>query len=700
MTSTQTMAFYGFLEAASTPFSLNEIVSHIQAASRERGWRLADEVAFTIEKQHLAFPLGGPTASPGAGLTTSEKKKQRWISRRGYFEAGRFVIKPTRFEFENNVLIPGHRCVPFAAPNMLPAQFHFFWKNQEIPMESSEATPEEIYPYYAILGEEFAPQMVMKDSEENMETYHEDPYEEPELVSIKTLNMSKVYPAMSFKLGDMLAVRVLSWREGNFELEKVAKDEWSEEQLAGWVEAAEKGFSDSFYYKGPLDSTDQQIAYAYWYGGARMRDLPALPLEDFLYEKTDHIETVDYGIESRFWLAGHVIPDTDALEDIAPVSRSVLVDAFTRAGVPLSEYIIHSYAADSIFREEEDSSQVLARIAPPPITLSQKEQDLANSYIREVWDEIKTLYKPYLDRISGPVRQRAAEIHTSAVALAARIRQSGMDSSRLPRHCFIILSQIQKHASQLLEELLNRALGEGLDEALDLTIDDSSEDNMLYTLEQLKDDIEQEIHAYRQNTFSLVKPRDEIPAGSTYMRVVELSLNGADVWRRICLDDNTTLETLRTILCALFCWDGERTRVNSQGVFIRCDAHALFNDKASLKQLREGGFYQVRYETEGFWTVQVTLMSGYDAPPGEKLHCIKGQGASPPAFIESPVQYRRFLYNEDYGNISRYDFGGQAGDNEALSKQTRERFDAEHFDLDECNALLEKLEADGDGSSD
>jgi hypothetical protein len=210
---------------------------------------------------------------------------RQWVSRRGCFENVPFVISPTKLELLNGILIPGHRCIPFANPAVLPNEYKFFWQGKEVPCTTTEGPPGEFYPYYYIFGEEYAPQYVARDNPENETAFNYDPYEDPPEVSIHTLDMRNIFREAAFVPGDRFVVRTKDWKEGHFELEKVGKSAWSQADLFAWFEAAEGGFEDSFALLGPGTSTEEQIAYAYWYGGKRIRELPAYSLEEFLYEK-------------------------------------------------------------------------------------------------------------------------------------------------------------------------------------------------------------------------------------------------------------------------------------------------------------------------------------------------------------------------------------------------------------------------------
>lgn len=144
----QEEALYEFLENTIEPFTLDEITGYVQVSGQRRNKRLSMEIASYLEVRKIAFRIDN----------------KRWISRRGCFEPLEFVITPTRLELLNGILIPGHRCVPFANPVTLPHRFKFFWDGKPIPETTTEAPPEELYPFYCIYGEEFAPQYIARDN--------------------------------------------------------------------------------------------------------------------------------------------------------------------------------------------------------------------------------------------------------------------------------------------------------------------------------------------------------------------------------------------------------------------------------------------------------------------------------------------------------------------------------------------------------
>jgi len=667
MTPGQEDALFDFLDSTAE-FVLDEVVAFIRLIESKRESGLALEVEAFIDFHHLAFKIG----------------KRRWVSRRGFFEPLLFVISPTRMELVNGILIPGHRCIPFANAGLLPNEYSFFWNGSPVPCTTSEGPPEEFYPYYSIFGEEYAPQYVARDNSENEEAFNEDPYEDPPEVSIKTLDMRNIYRETSFIPGDSFLAKTIDWKMGSFQLEKVSRDEWSKADLNAWFTAAEKGFENSFAHLGPASCTEEQVAFAYWFGPPRMREVPAYALEDYLYEKTDRIETSAYGIESRFWYAGREIPDRKGLDsggirpDMSPV-EAMLHDL----KIPVSEYVIQSYVRDSLYREKGDADLVVERLVPASVELDRRDRNFLVEYTGSVLEDFRDYYTPFTDKEMGPVRQRAGELHTAVIDLAARLCRGEIDPSWLPRHTFIILSQIQSHTASVMEDLDS-------DESpppLELEALDNSLDSMIETYEDVKELIDEALESFRRNRLAVIRSGSE----SVSEWLIQLSVGGIDAWRRLLVSESCTLCELHRIIQAVFEWHNSNTFrfVGDKSVVDESDADKLAYDKSpfikemdlntSIAELEEGNNVELLYEYGTKWNVKIMILSRQETPASRPIRCVAGGGASPPEFIAGPLRYRRVLSALESGNdIERLNARQELGPD----------FIPGEFDLEVCNRLL------------
>ena len=659
MTAIQEEALYDYLDNATEEFDLNDLASYIRKLDSGKLSRLAAEAEAFINVRNLAFQSG----------------PKSWISRRAFFEPLSFVISPTRLELTNGILIPGHRCVPFANPGLLPQEHCFYWHDSPVPYTTTEGPPEEFYPYYNIYGEDKAPQYVAGDNDANEEAFNSDPYDDPPEVSITTFDMRNIYRELSFVPGDRFLVRTRDWKEGNFTLEKIDKNDWSASELGAWSKAAEEGFEESFNRLGPSYGTEEQIAYAYWYGPSRMRETPAYSLEDFLFEKTNRIEASDYGIEKRFWYAGREIPDLKELDPgSTPPDKTPVEEALYRLKIPVSEYVVQSYVRDSLYREKGDVDLILARLIPSSVNVDSQDIRILIEYINAVLEDFRDFASPFSDKATGPVRQRAGELHTAVIDLAARLTKGDIDLSWLPRHTFIILSQIQSHTAGVLEDMdINEPPPEDEMEAIENFLD-----SMVETYEEIKEMIEEALDSFRRNSFALIRPGDNQETVTEWL--IQLSISGIDIWRRLIVNGRCSFLELHRIIQTVFGWrDTQSFRFRAE-IGQESAGHSEITDTdMSIETLEDQHITELLYEYGTKWTVRIMILSKNENKGAKPIRCIAGAGAAPPEFIEGPLRFRKAVAALENGNEME-----RLGARQELGPE----FNPGDFDIEACNRNL------------
>ncbi|MDR2783577.1 MAG: plasmid pRiA4b ORF-3 family protein [Treponema sp.] len=658
MTFNQEEALYDFLKNATEPFTLEEAVAYVHDADTTRSGRLSVQIAALINVKRLAFPQGS----------------KKWVSRRGCFEGACFVIKPSRTEIMNGILIPGHRCVPFANPLLRPKEYSFLWKKKHIHWTGMEGEPEEFYPYYTLFGEEYTPHYIATENEDNEYAYSER--EEPAVVSINTLDMSGIYRETGFVPGDGFITKTVDWKEGTFALEKISKGVWSESDMADWLLAAEDGFKKAFKTLGPGVSTEEQIAHAYFLGGKRMCDIPAYSLEEFLYDKTDCIEIVPYGMETRFWFAGKEIPDSKSLLDGLRIpDRTPIEDILYSKQISVSEFVVHAYVRDALYRREASVESVLSRLIPGPIaqTLNSREWSILADYIAEIFAEIKPDYSVFTDKEAGPIRQNLVDLHTAVVEFAATLRKDSMNEAYLPQQVFIMLSQVQAHAANLLDELSD---GEEPSEITLLAMDNAYQ-GMFDTYEDVCSMINDSLSAFRKSNIYLVRN-----GGKQKGRLLQMGIGGTEVWRRVIVPETYTLEDIHRVIQKLFSWKDDlphRFTCGNASENGEPEAAAI-ESNVTIRELNAQRMLDVNYEYGELWNVRIIILSPEESE--KPALCVAGENAAPPETINGPVRFRKDIFALESGTEE---------EKQAAGKKLGADFDPHFFDIEQCNSALGEM---------
>jgi hypothetical protein len=452
--------------------------------------------------------------------------------------------------------------------------------------------------------------------------------------------------------------------------------------LERWIAVAERGFFAEFEKKGTLSSCEEQIAWAYFYGGERMKRLPAISLEAFLYEKTDKIETVPFGIESRFWFAGKEISDFSDLVGVQTQSdQTPIEEMLERYGIPISEFAIQSYVRDALFERNSEIDKIFHNIAPASIKMDKWSQDVVFQYIDDILKEFGPTYSIFHDKKTGPVRQRLAELHTAIIDTATRLSRSEINRSWLPLHTFIIFSQIQNHTAAMLEDL---DVEEDLPDR-DLMSFENSLDSMSETFDDLRETIDTSIQNFRLNNFSLVKQDDDGKKNERCM-TLQLSLGGTDIWRRIEVPVKIKLVLLEKIIKTVFKWSGnEKAHFISNKLFVQgiVNQDKTIATRNTLELLQNNGLTDILFEYGNYWTIKILFFAKNSTLMNNEIRCVAGERMAPDEKIEGPLRYRRLL--------NAVENGGMEDRMEAMAL-LGENYSVNNFVLDEVNHELSILQ--------
>ncbi|MDR2601319.1 MAG: plasmid pRiA4b ORF-3 family protein [Spirochaetaceae bacterium] len=629
MTLTQEDALYEFLDKQKKPFDLKDAALYVRSRDSKRSSYLPSEIGALIDSRRLAFKLG----------------EDRWISRCGVFTGARFPVRPSRFELRNGLLVPGHRFIPFANQDLSPKDYKLVYGGEVVETSIFDGSWEDFYQYFLLYGEEYIQQYIIMDSPENAASFEDG---ECFGLSINTFDMRSFYRKTNFAPGDRIVFEISDWENGVFTMERVPGGAWSAWELRRWVKLAEESFFYSFKNAGPLSSIEEQMAAAYFAGGERMRDVPAYSPEDLLLNETCKIDITPFGIESRLWYAGKDIQDYPALLGEHTQTDETPVEKMLRQnGIPISEFVLQSYLLDSIYRKEIDIPKLIEKIAPKSTHLKKNIVGYLANYLQECYiDYAKNSFfsdgDSSLSEERKQLRGRVCELHTAVIALSFEIQHGSVEKSWLPAQTFIRLSQIQNNAAAILEEFITDG---GMEED-DVEEIEEAVNSMIEAYFELKDEITDSINNFRKTSISLVKTAPDSKNGDCFWRALQISIGGLEVWRRIVITEDASLEDIHKIIITMFEWS-EKTEWR----FIAYDSkhtnilneYGAIRETETLRSLRRENVNDFIYEHNSFWSVKIMNMSNYEASEGEQTRCMAGKGAAPDESIEGPLCYRKLL---------------------------------------------------------
>ena len=132
------------------------------------------------------------------------------------FEQKEFLIVPDGFEIENNILIPGHRFVPYMSAELFPSEIEFCEVGARRRQRFREFSgyAENIIKYHLLMGAETLFDFFAAEADENMQTARNSANP---MLKLSVLDMEKFYTETNFSEGDALLVKVVDFQQGRFE---------------------------------------------------------------------------------------------------------------------------------------------------------------------------------------------------------------------------------------------------------------------------------------------------------------------------------------------------------------------------------------------------------------------------------------------------------------------------------------------------
>lgn len=416
-------------------------------------------------EENIADVEGSLLSSPLAFWGYFGKERHpRWLTRAGLFTGKEFAVRISKMEIASGIFIPASRCIPFANPRFSPSEWRFYSGNKALPQIVVEANLEEVAPLYALLGEEYAPQIVALDDDEGESALGSAAAAEVgESFPLKVIDMREFYWQRQARPGDYLVFKVKDWRASRFSVSLRRQDE-DAKGVEEWRLKFWRFLEESFKEDGPCASIEEQLAAAFFYG---RDELFALPPDDILsaIERSPDIRFFDYGMETRLWKGGVNFPvakDWEAWLEIVLCGDESNI--FRITGFPAEHEVIHSYIRDAFWRKEEDCSALVERLRKANGGKTEgKRLEALNELLSQVYYLVNGMYNVF-DDIAAKLRSRFLDFHLRIVSLARFCQSAQAEPESLNTQAVIMLTQLASHVVFFLSSIARVVAGDEMPE--------------------------------------------------------------------------------------------------------------------------------------------------------------------------------------------------------------------------------------------
>lgn len=386
----------------------------------------------------------------------------KFITRACVFLGQFFSFKPSKDEIECGHFIIGHRCMPFANPDVTPDNICVLSNNHILKSELCKFPTKFALDRFALYVDEYALPYVLNDIGNKELTLSSVRYSLPSEVSLMSWKFSDLKGGKNINYGDRVICRVINWEKSIIEMEVVHEsDSLSvvtnvDIERADWYSDLEAGLLDSFDRLGPMDSIEEQLAYLYLENLTSMCKKSCGSVEEFL-KHTSKISFEPYGLETRLWRTGEVVPFEGKWN--SKLGKKQLLDDYYSIFIP---EIIDVYIKDNLFREstgikiDTDSiDELMDSILYENLSISQEERNGVLLKIKKRRDILKRSYNPFIDYAIAEIRNRALVLFSKVGSLLCAIGYARGDISDFPQQELVILSQIYGRLLRLIEEFGN-----------------------------------------------------------------------------------------------------------------------------------------------------------------------------------------------------------------------------------------------------
>lgn len=385
---------------------------------------------------------------------------EEFVTRAGVFTNHWFSIKPSKEEIKKDRLIIGHRCMPFANPDVSPDDIRIV-ANDKIVFPTKEFfSMNLVLDTYSFFGEGYVLPCIINDKANEDVDLKSVVNSLPNQIKLTCWPLS-VIAGKKMKYGDRLLCRVIEW-EGYSKVEMNLLEKESDGlqltnsdiQREKWYKSFENGMLASFDKNGPLNSIEEQLALLFLEKQDELCIVSCGSSEEFL-SNTEKIGFSQYGVESRIWKANEIVPFVG--EWNKQFAKDLILMEITQN---FSPHIIDAYLRQNLYYKNinkpfDSVEDIFCKIFPFILGMSIDEQKILLLDIKKRNSILEKNYDFTSDKSIFEIRERALNLFSRVNLLISSIGNTKLDVQQFPQFELVVLTQLYSHLVKLIEEVEN-----------------------------------------------------------------------------------------------------------------------------------------------------------------------------------------------------------------------------------------------------
>ncbi len=423
-------------------------------------------------------------------------ENNHFITRAGAFTGCFFSFLPIQQELDQQLFVPGDRCIPFVDPELISCHLNFVYNGKKLPKKIMEIDCNSARDLFTFFGDEYASQYIASDPVNIKSGIINNDFELPPKLKLTGVSLESVFADTELKKGDRIVCRLTDWDHGTIEIFPIADHKKNPFLLSSesetreeWNKVLENSLLDCFEKAGPCCSMEQQLAFAFFDNRVKLCAPVCGSIHEFLNE-SKKIDMELFGVETRLWKKGQNVPA------IGSWNKEFLSEGMLCCfpDIQAPDCLIDCFIKDQLYEKKSDPEKILYSMIPSAVELSAEEATCFTLQIKHRNAILREHYNWFADFPVASLRHKALELYTRFVELINEIDSAGDKIESFPQQELITLSQMFSHISRILERLNNSWSFKDEDEtALKLSLE-----GMEYNFEDIRPELKsavEKVHA-------------------------------------------------------------------------------------------------------------------------------------------------------------------------------------------------------------
>ncbi|MBQ2315333.1 MAG: hypothetical protein II187_10600 [Treponema sp.] len=391
-------------------------------------------------------------------------ERGRYLTKAGAFTGELFSIKPTVQEFDQRILIPGDRCLPFVDSEMASSALSFCTNERRLPIKTGEFDADSAIDMFMLFGEEYAPQYIAADPANSREDFLRTDFDMPNRVKLTGVDLTPLIEKQGMQRGDRLLCYVEDWNAGVVNV-MVMHDgnntfdcgERGERRLE-WYTMLENALLESFQQDGPCTTIEEQLSFVFFEYREQLCVPDSGSVEEFLNRYAKKVGIGQFGVETRLWRKGEDVPAVGPWNSASLDAVEQRAQALQRLERGMTYFVVQpevldQYILDMYYHHGADLQALIDRIYPSDYTFHRGERAYVMLNMSQRDAILQKSYNWFSDQATGRVREEAVALMTKVNALMYRIDCCLGPVKDLPQQELVILSQLYSHLLRILQSV-------------------------------------------------------------------------------------------------------------------------------------------------------------------------------------------------------------------------------------------------------